>query len=76
MNFYFVIPKRAYIQNLVENGLVVFEKSKFLFSYVNDLGPRSRNNIDLEYSYISNHCDGVMEDSWPKGLSPSILKKM
>ena len=33
----------AYIQNLVKNDPVVSEKSKFQFSNVNDLGPRSRN---------------------------------
>ena len=40
------------IQNLVKIGLVVSEKSKFQFSNVNDLGPRSRNDIDLQYSHI------------------------
>ena len=42
-------PKN-YIQNLVENGPLVSEKSKFQFLYVNNLGPRSRNDIDLKYS--------------------------
>ena len=42
----------ADIQNLVKNGLVVSEKSKFQFSNVNDLGPRSRNDLDLQYSHI------------------------
>ena len=42
----------AYIQNLVKNGPVVSEKSQFQFSNVNDLGPRSRNNLDLQYSHI------------------------
>ena len=32
---------------LVKNGPVVSEKSKFQFSNVNDLGPRSRIDIDL-----------------------------
>ena len=41
---------KAYIQNLFKNGVVVSEKSKFLFSYVNDLGPNSRNDHDLQYS--------------------------
>ena len=41
----------AYIQNLVKNGPVVSEKSKPNFSHVNDLGLRSRNNLDLEYPY-------------------------
>ena len=42
----------ADIQNLVKNGPVVSEKSKFQFSNVNDLGLRSRNDIDLQYSHI------------------------
>ena len=42
----------ADIQNLVKNGPVVSEKSKFQFSNVNDLGPRSRNDLDLQYSHI------------------------
>ena len=42
---------KAYIQNLGKNGPVVSEKSMFYFSYVNDLGLRSRNNLDLEYPY-------------------------
>ena len=40
---------KAHIQYLVKNGPVVSEKSKFEFSYVNDLGPRSRNDVDLQY---------------------------
>ena len=43
---------KADIQNLVKNGLVVSERSKFQFSNVNDLGPRSRNDLDLQYSHI------------------------
>ena len=42
----------ADIQNLVKNGPVVSEKSKFQFLNVNDLGPRSRNDLDLQYSHI------------------------
>ena len=42
----------ADIQNLVKNGLVVSEKSKFQFSNINDLGPRSINVLDLQYSHI------------------------
>ena len=42
----------ADIQNLAKNGPVVSEKSKFQFSNVNDLGPRSRNDLDLQYSHI------------------------
>ena len=43
---------KADIQNLVKNGPVVSEKSKFQFSNVNDLGPKSRNDFDLQYSHI------------------------
>ena len=42
---------KAFIQNLVQNGTVVFEKIQFDVLYVHDLGPRSRNNIDLQYSH-------------------------
>ena len=42
---------KAYIQNMVIKGLAVSEKSMFLFSYINGLGPRSRNDIDLQYSH-------------------------
>ena len=42
----------ADIQKLVKNGPVVSEKSTFQFSNVNELGPRSRNNLDLQYSHI------------------------
>ena len=43
---------KAFIQNLVQIGKVVFEKNLFEFLYVNDLGPRSRNDLDLQYSHI------------------------
>ena len=43
---------QAYIQNFAENDPVVTEKKQVTFSYVNDLGPRSRNYIDLQYSHI------------------------
>ena len=45
---------KAYIPNLVENGPVVSYKSKFQFSYVNDLGLRLINDLDLEYLYTSS----------------------
>ena len=51
IDFHFLVPKK-YIQNLVENGSVVSEKSKFQFLYINNLGPRSRNDLDLQYSLI------------------------
>ena len=51
ISFHFHVPI-ADIQNLVKNGPVVSEKSKFQFSNVNDLEPRSINNLDLQYSHI------------------------
>ena len=42
---------KAFIQNLVQNGQVVSEKIRFEFLYVHDLGPRSSNDLDLQYSH-------------------------
>ena len=46
---------KAFIQNLVQIGTVVSEKIGFEFLYVHDLGPRSRNDFDLQYSYTFIH---------------------
>ena len=43
---------KAFIQSLVQIGTVVSEKIQFEFLYVYDLGPRSRNDLDLQYSHI------------------------
>ena len=50
-DFHFLVPE-AFIKNLVQIGTVVSEKIWFEFLYVHDLGPRSRNDLDLQYSYI------------------------
>ena len=42
---------KAFIKNLVQIGKVVSEKIWFDFLYVHDLGPRSRNDLDLQYSH-------------------------
>ena len=42
---------KAFIQNLVQNFSVVSEKIQFEFLYVHDLGPRSSNDLDLQYSH-------------------------
>ena len=42
---------KAFIQNLVQNGPIVSEKIRFEFLYVHDLGPRSSNDLDLQYSH-------------------------
>ena len=45
-DFHFLYLK-AFLQNLVQIGTVVFEKIRFEFLYVYDLGSRSRNDLDL-----------------------------
>ena len=42
---------KAFIKNLVQIGTAVSEKIRFEFLYVHDLGPRSRNDLDLQYSH-------------------------
>ena len=42
---------KAFIKKLVQIGKVVSEKIRFQFLYVHDLGPRSRNDLDLQYSH-------------------------
>ena len=49
-NFHFLVPE-SFLQNLVQNGIVVSEKIRFQFLYVHDLDPRSRNDLDLQYSH-------------------------
>ena len=43
---------KAFIQSLVQINTVVSEKIRFDFLYVHDLGPRSKNDLDLQYSHI------------------------
>ena len=50
-DFHFLVPE-SFLQNLVQIGTVVSEKIRFEFLYVHDLGPRSRNDLDLQYSHI------------------------
>ena len=42
---------KAFIKNLVKIGTVASEKIRFEFLYVHDLGPRSRNDLDHQYSH-------------------------
>ena len=42
---------KVFIQNLVQIGKAVSEKIQCEFLYVHDLGPRSRNDPDLQYSH-------------------------
>ena len=49
-DFHFLVPE-SFIQNLVQISKVVSEKIRFEFLYVHDLGPRSSNDLDLQYSH-------------------------
>ena len=42
----------AFIQSLVQIDTVISEKTQSEILYVHDLGPRSRNDLDLQYSHI------------------------
>ena len=42
--------RKAFIKN-VQIGTVVSEKIRFEFLYLHDLGPRSRNDLDHQYSH-------------------------
>ena len=46
---HFLVPE-SFHKKLVQIGKVVSEKIWFEFLYVHDLGPRSRNDLDLQYS--------------------------
>ena len=48
-DFHFLVPE-SFHKNLVQIGIVLYEKIWFEFLYVHDLGPRSRNDLDLQYS--------------------------
>ena len=51
IRFFIALYLKAFIQNLVQIGTVVSEKIQFEFLYVHDLWARSRNDLDLQYSY-------------------------
>ena len=50
-DFHFLVPE-SFHKNLVEISTVVSEKIQFEFLYAHDLGPKSRNDLDLQYSHI------------------------
>ena len=49
-DFHFFVPE-SFHKNLVHIGKVVSEKIRFEFLYVQDLGPRASNDLDLQYSH-------------------------
>ena len=48
-DFHFLVPE-SFHKNLVQTGTVVSVKIRFEFLYVHDLRPRSRHDLDLQYS--------------------------
>ena len=51
INFHFLVPD-SFFTKFGSDGTVVSEKIWFEFLYVlHDLGPRSRNDFDLQYSH-------------------------
>ena len=46
---------KAFIKKLIQIGTVVSEKIRLNFLYEHDLGPRSRNYLDLQYSHTFNY---------------------
>ena len=50
-DFHFIEPESFKKKKLVQIGTVVSEKIRFECLYVHDLGPRSRNDLDLQYSH-------------------------
>ena len=50
-DFHFLVPE-SFHTNLVQIGTVVSEKIQFEILYVPNLGPRSINDIDLQYSHF------------------------
>ena len=47
-DFHFLVPE-SFHKKVVQIGTAVSEKIRFEFVYIHDLGPRSRNDIDLQY---------------------------
>ena len=49
-DFHLVVPE-GFHKKMIQIGTVVSEKIWFEFLYVHDLGPRSRKDLDLQYSH-------------------------
>ena len=52
-DFHFLVLE-SFHKNMVQVGTVVSEKIRFDFLYIHDLGPMSRNDLDLQYSHPFN----------------------
>ena len=49
-DLHFLVPE-SFHKKMVQIGKAVSEKIRFECLYVHDLGPRSRNDLDLQYSH-------------------------
>ena len=52
LDFHFLVHE-SFQKNSFQIGTVVSEKIRLEFLYVHDLWPRSRNDLDLQYSHTS-----------------------
>ena len=59
-DFHFLVPESFQKINLVQIGTVVSEKIWFEFLYVHDLWPRSRKDLDLQYSHTFIYSIGCL----------------
>ena len=79
INFQFLVS-RSFHKKFDQNDLVVSKKGKFYFNihvYVNDIGPRSRNDLNLEYSQtlmMGQSLDATYQVSW-KSVRLLVPKK-
>ena len=49
-DFHFLVPETFHTK-FIQNGPVVSEKIRFEVLYEHELGPRSSNDLDLQYSH-------------------------
>ena len=65
---------KVFIKNLVQIGKVASEKIRFEFLYVHDLGPRSRNDLDLQYShtFIYSTRKSALKGTYTPGWCPFL----
>ena len=73
-DFHFLVPE-SFQKKLVLIGTVISEKIRFEFLYVHDLGPRSRNNLDLQYSYIFIYLIGCLPLQTFRSLASIVSEK-
>ena len=51
LDFHFLVPE-SFHTKFGSDLHIVSEKIQFKFLYVHNLGPRSRNDLDLQYSHV------------------------